>query len=293
MSNLTVNKSQIETWQMFLKNNGFSDVGNADGKWGPNTINATKEFQSKNNIEPSGMVDEKTMTVAKQLGLIVPISNEFPPAGLLDVIFDISHSNAHVDFKKAKNAGMLAVFHKATQSMGSSLFHDATYPSRRIEAKEAGLMWGAYHFGTGGSGKLQATAFLDYAKPDGSTLLVLDFEPNTTSGETTMKVEEAAEFVEEINKQTGKYPGIYSGSLLQEVSASSDYLSLTKCWLWKAQYGPTVHLPPHWNDYTMWQYTDGKVGPSSLPVEGVGQCDRDVFKGTSDQLFEFWSSHSV
>jgi lysozyme len=292
MSNLATNKTQIETWQLFLKNNGFTDVGNADGKWGPNTMAATKEFQANHNLDPSGIVDANTVVVAKTLGLIIP-SSSFPPSGLLDVVFDISHSNEKVDFTKAKNAGMLAVFQKATQSYGSTMFHDPTYLDRKAEAKVVGLLWGAYHFGSGGSGKAQAQVFLDYAKPDGSTLLVLDFEPNTTRGETTMKVEEAAEFVEEIFNTTGKYPGIYSGSLLQEVSSSPAYKSLTKCWLWKAQYGPTVHIPPHWNDYTFWQYTDGKVGPSAEPVVGVGQCDRDVFKGTTEELFEFWKANAA
>jgi lysozyme len=233
------------------------------------------------------------LAAAQSLGFVLPDPDAFPPPGLLDVIFDISHHNETVDFIKAKNAGMMAVFHKATQSSGPTLLYDALYPSRKNEAKTAGLLWGAYHFGTGGSGKDQADAFLSYAKPDGDILLVLDYEPNTTQGETTMSVEEAAEFVQEIFKQTGKYPGIYSGSLLSESSSSPTYAILTNCWLWKAQYCPEVHLPPMWSDYVFWQYTDGNVGPSALPIDGVGHCDRDVFKGTEDELRAFWTSQMV
>lgn len=293
---MTINQNSgkeiIEAWQKFLQNQGFADVGNADGKWGENTIKATKEFQASVSLNADGKPGTDTLSAAGKLGFEIP-TNSFPPSGLLDTVFDISHSNKEVDFIKAKNSGMMAVFQKATQSSGSSLFQDPTYTQRKIDAKTAGLLFGAYHFGSGGSGKEQATAFLNFAKPDGSILLVLDFEPNTTKGETTMSAEEAAEFIEEIFKQTGKYPGIYSGSLLQEVSNSSAYSTLTKCWLWKAQYGSVLHLPPHWNDYVFWQYTDGKVGPSSLPVAGVGQSDRDVFNGSAEDLVNFWKNNSV
>jgi GH25 family lysozyme M1 (1,4-beta-N-acetylmuramidase) len=48
------------------------------------------------------------------------------------------------------------------------------------KAKDAGLLWGAYHFGTGSDGLKQAQHFLDVVGNDPGTLLVLDFEPNPT-----------------------------------------------------------------------------------------------------------------
>ncbi|MCB0645466.1 MAG: peptidoglycan-binding protein [Saprospiraceae bacterium] len=282
----------IKSWQSFLVTQGFLQATEVDGLWGNHTVAATKSFQTRANLNPDGEPGTDTIQKAESLGFSLP-SSTFPPAGLLNAVFDISHSNESVDLQKARKSGMLAVFHKATQSLGSTLFHDLTYASRRASANAAGLLWGAYHFGSGGSGKLQAQAFLSYAKPDGKTLLVLDFEPNTTQGETTMQLAEAVDFVNEIFNETGKYPGIYSGNLLQEVSTQPDYAQLNKCWLWKAQYGSTVHIPPGWQTYTFWQYTDGSVGPLVEEVEGVGKCDRDVFNGNEEALRLFWSANAV
>ena len=224
---------------------------------------------------------------------------EFNPPGTLNAICDISHKNENVDLGKAKSAGISAIFHKATQSGGNTLFHDKQYPIRREEANGLGLLWGAYHFGSGGDGKNQAKEFLNYTQPDNDTLLVLDFERNTTqlrngTTEPIMNLEEARDFVSQIKLQTGKYPGIYGGALLREAlkNTSADPI-LSKCWLWVANYGSVAHLPNGWEHYTFWQYTDGEVGPGALPVDGIGHCDRDLFNGNKDQLLNFWQDQQV
>jgi lysozyme len=297
--NMTINKNsslaEIKAWQSFLHQQGFTAVGDSDGHWGPNTKEATSEFQSSQQLSADGNPGHDTIAAAIKLGFTLPAVSTFSGSGLIDVVFDLSHNNKEVDLIKAKNSGMSAVFHKATQSLGVSLFHDPMYHIRQSDALKSGLLWGAYHFGSGGSGKDQAKAFLDYTKPENNTLLVLDFEPNTTKGESTMGVDEAADFVNEIFNQTGKYPGLYSGPLLHQhaVNSTPSYTILTNCWLWIAEYSPSVNLPPQWKDFVFWQYTDGTAGPSALPVEGVGQCDRDVFKGTNTELIDFWHGHSV
>lgn len=285
-------QNQIKAWQSFLEDRGYHEVG-ADGTWGPVTENATKKFQQTQNLNPDGKVGPDTLKAAENLGFIMPQPETFPQSGLIDVVFDVSHHNAVVDFTEAHRSGMMAVFHKASQSLGPTLMLDKMYPIRKKEAIDAGLLWGAYHFGSGGSGQDQALTFLDNVKPDHDTLLVLDFEPNTTHGETTMSLAEAAAFVEEIQKQTGKFPGIYSGNLLKESIGAPEYDVLTNCWLWIAQYSHEVHLPNGWSDFTFWQYTDGVNGPSTLPVPGTGQCDREVFKGTPETLKNFWSANQV
>ncbi len=50
---------------------------------------------------------------------------------------------------------------------------------------------------------------------------------------------------------------------------------------------------PPWADYVFWQYTDGQVGPSALPLDSVGHRDRDVFKGTYKDLVAFWKAQVV
>ncbi len=217
----------------------------------------------------------------------------FNAPGTTKTVCDISHHNENVDFNKVKSAGILGVIHKATQSYGATLYHDKMYPERRIAAKAAGLLWGAYHFGTGGNGKGQADAFLAYTKPDQDTLLVLDFERSTTSGETSMSLQDAKDFVSEIQQKTGKYPGIYGGALLRETLKASPDPVLSQCWLWIAQYASVPQLPNGWQDYTLWQYTDGINGPGALPVDGIGPCDRDLYRGSPGELVQFWKNHQV
>ncbi|MBT8234505.1 MAG: hypothetical protein HKO66_02330 [Saprospiraceae bacterium] len=290
--NKTSPSSIIEAWQKFLNKENIS-VGTPDGIWGPNTEAATKEFQSSNKLTADGIAGPNTISTASKKGFSMPEAKEFSPVGHTNAIVDISHLNPKIDFNNAKSAGITAVFHKATQSAGKTAFRDKAYPKRHLQAKEAGLLWGAYHFGVAGSGSDQADAFLNYTKPDNDTLLVLDFERATTKGETTMQVEEAEAFINVIKTKTGKYPGIYGGSLLKEVSKGLSNSNLLDCWLWIAQYSSEPKLPNGWSDYTIWQFTDGTTGNGALPVDGIGRCDRDLFKGSKDGLISFWKKHSV
>ena len=86
----------------------------------------------------------------------------------LNAVIDLSHHNGNPDFKKIAADGIVGVIHKATQGTKNV---DPTYAARRKPALDAGLLWGAYHFGTGSDGLMQAEHFLDVVKPDASTLL--------------------------------------------------------------------------------------------------------------------------
>jgi peptidoglycan hydrolase-like protein with peptidoglycan-binding domain len=50
----------IRMVQLTLKDSGF-DPGPADGILGPKTRNAIKEFQLKNELEPTGEINEQTI----------------------------------------------------------------------------------------------------------------------------------------------------------------------------------------------------------------------------------------
>ena len=222
---------------------------------------------------------------------------DFNPPGTINVVCDLSHHNQNVDLNAAKNYGLAGFFNKATQSYGENLFKDSTYPERRREAKELNLLFGAFHFGSGGSGAEQADVFLDYTNPQNDTLLALDFEENTTRGESTMNLQDAIDFVSRVKEKTGKYPGIYGGSLLKE-SLRTGHPILSQCWLWLSEYPLSYmsapRLPNGWTDYTFWQYTDGIVNPKiATPIDGIGFCDRNLFKGTPDELLNFWQANKV
>jgi lysozyme len=200
-----------------------------------------------------------------------------------NAVVDLSHNNPHVDFGALQGDGIFGVFHKATQGLG---FVDPAYALRRQPAADAGLKWGAYHFGTGADGVAQANFFLAHALPATGDLLVLDFELNPTG--LSMTLAEAKAFVTQIQAATGTWPGLYGGSYLKEQLNGTADPVLSNCWLWLSQYGPQAVLPPGWDAWTFWQYTDGHVGPPPYAVDGVGPCDRDIFQGAAADLASFW-----
>jgi len=205
----------------------------------------------------------------------------------INVIVDLSHHNERVDFVKAKKDGIVGVIHKATQGF---TYVDATYSARRRAASDAGLLWGAYHFGVGGDGSDQADFFLNTVQPDGGVLLVLYYEPNLTG--PTMSLDQACEFVEHVAEATGRWPGLYSGHLIKEqLGGMPPDPRLSNCFLWLAQYnGPTpLGIPPTFATWTFWQYTDGVQGALPHRVDGIGLCDRNKFNGSLVQLRRLWA----
>ena len=204
--------------------------------------------------------------------------------GTTNAVVDLSHYNAYVDFGALKADGIFGVIHKATQGLG---FMDPAYAPRRQPALNAGLKWGAYHFGTGADGTAQADFFLAHAQLADGDLLVLDFELNNMG--PTMTLSEARDFVNRIKAVTGEWPGLYGGSYLKEQLNGTPDAVLSNCWLWLSQYGPQAVLPPGWDSWKFWQYTDGHSGLGPFAVQGVGPCDRNVFQGSAADLASFWA----
>lgn len=203
----------------------------------------------------------------------------------LNAIIDISHHNGNVNLKKAAADGIIGVIQKATQGQTGQ---DPTYRANRKKADDAGLLWGAYHFGTGSDGVRQAENFLETVADDAAkSLLVLDFEPNPAG--PSMTLEEARAFVTHVKETTNRPVGFYSGHYIKELLGTGSDPILKQCWFWLAQYGPTPVVPPNWETWTLWQYTDGAFGNQPHQVNGIGRCDRDLFNGTEQQLRQLWS----
>ena len=97
------------------------------------------------------------------------------------------------DFAAVRRSGILGVIHKATEGGD---WTDASYAVRQPQAERAGLLWGAYHFGTRQySGAQQAQLFLSVVRPAPSTLIALDLEPNDGNPRNTMTLAQAEAFV--------------------------------------------------------------------------------------------------
>lgn len=203
---------------------------------------------------------------------------------VLNAVIDISHYNGDsLDFSQAAGAGILGVIHKASEGL---TYRDPMYAANRQAATAAGMMWGAYHFGTGDDPAQQAENFLASIGDPGGVLLALDFEPNGSGA--TMTLDQASSFTTAVQAATGQWPGLYSGSLIKQLLGSSPDPVLANSWFWLAEYGDEAVVPPNWPIWTMWQYTDGTNGPEPHSVDGIGNCDRDKFNGDEDQLRRLW-----
>src|SRR5262245_53161782 len=103
-------------------------------------------------------------------------------------VVDLSHWDPASDYHQVKAAGILGVIYKATEGTG---YQDPTYVSQRMKAMEAGLLWGAYHFGHRGSIDAQVANFVNFAKIHSDDLFCLDWEDS----DSTMTVDDAREFI--------------------------------------------------------------------------------------------------
>jgi len=206
---------------------------------------------------------------------------------VLNVVIDISHYQTITDnsFVQVYSAGIHGVIHKVTE--GTS-YVDGEYAPRQPMALEAGLMFGAYHFGRHGDALGQAHHFLDIAQPTPETLLVLDWE--SCGANPDMTLDEAEQFVRAIADELGRYPGLYSGeSFCGDALAGVTDTVLSQCWLWLAKYSEQMPAAPApWAYVSMWQYTDGVSGPKPHEVPGIGRCDRDMWNGSEEGLRRLW-----
>lgn len=200
---------------------------------------------------------------------------------MFDGIMDINHNN-DIDLSAARNTGIVALIHKATEG---ATFQDPLYATRRAEAKQLGLLWGAYHFGTAADVSQQFQNFISTAQPAAGDLVALDYEENSGN---QMTLQQAEQFITLFEKQYEYLPLIYGSTLLKSVPATSP---LATCGLWIAEYESVTQpsLPPVFNSYKLWQFTDG-TAPTPLQTAGT-TVDRDRFDGTRAQLIAAWPLH--
>jgi hypothetical protein len=205
-------------------------------------------------------------------------------------VVDISHGDGVASFKVAREAGLLAVIHKATTGATG---RDDAYKARRVMARDAGLLWGAYHWGTAAPVEDQVANFLDWAAPDADTLVAVDFE--TTAG-NQMTVDGLKAFCSLIDAKLGRRPVIYAGGYLKDQLGRTADPILGQHRLWLAQYGPKPVPQASWTDFWLWQYTDGIDGPqdccktvAGIPGDSKGRLDCDFFAGTDSELKDQWT----
>ena len=231
-------------------------------------------------------------------------------------VVNMSHYDlVRADFVAMKNEGVVGVIHEATFPR---LQRDWRYFERQSAASQAGLLWGAYHFGDGTNPISQADHFLavvasshpplnaphESEKTRPGVLLVLDFEKNGHYPGGSMSTAQAVAFVERIKERTGKYPGIYGSEfrlrqMLYGSGATPAHRAvLSNCWLWIANYHNQPRYTSPWRGWDLWQYTgDGKCGlrPRNaypISVANLRRAERNIFRGNNALLQAFWQEHA-
>jgi lysozyme len=217
---------------------------------------------------------------------------------MITSVVDLSHwewsASAGRRVKEARDAGIAAVIVKATQGKD---YVDPTFEKWAPIVLEAGLLLGVYHFGSNtASGDRQADWFLEQVTrvvPLHRVRLALDFEGNPTPART-METEQSRSFIHYVRAVVLRWPLLYGSTsfLAEHYPAADDPLG--RCPLWTAAYGPkTPKLPRAWSRHELFQYTDGKLGPSDQSAypritPGLGPVDRSAYQGTLEELRAGW-----
>lgn len=134
------------------------------------------------------------------------------------------------------------------------------FQTRRLVARAAGLLWGAYHLARPGNPIEQANHFLDYADPKPDEMMILDLEG--IDPQKFMSLEDAQIFVGHIKARTGRYPVLYTNHDTARYIAAyrNDYPVLARLPLWYARYKPEIKgvFPMgNWDNYLLWQFSSG------------------------------------
>src|SRR6266699_2684960 len=236
------------------------------------------------------------------------------PVGVFSAtnVVNLSHYDMmRPDFAAMRHQGIVGVIHEATYP---PFVRDPKYLDRQTGALQAGLLWGAYHYGNGSDPIRQADHFLSVVssswiranpalRPSTGVLLVLDFEKNGHYPGGTMRADQAVAFVERIHERTGKYPGLYSGEyhlkqVLNSPKVSPAYKRvLSNCWLWIANYHYEPRATAPWSLWSLWQYCgDGRCDLPRLAypirVANISKAERNIFRGGRTALEDFWQERS-
>jgi len=203
------------------------------------------------------------------------------------MVIDLSHWDPAQDYNAVVQDGIQGVIYKATE--GTS-YTDDTYVAQQHAAKAVGLCWGAYHFADGSDVHRQIDNFMRFACPDTDELFCIDWEDN---GGNVMSAANVKTWITEVEKQLNR-PNqcvIYSGNTAKEkISGKDSFFGARRLWLCQYTTG-TPTWQQSWENYWLWQFTDGQYGPSPHSIDGVGHCDINSYDaGSAADLVSTWAT---
>lgn len=194
---------------------------------------------------------------------------------------DISHHQDFPDFERVRNAGCIALIHKATE--GSS-YVDPNRARNCSNAIAAGIAVATYHWlSPGSNARSQMDFYLRTVNPVYGERMVIDYEED---GCTLSQLKEAVQAL--LDDPRELQVTIYSGHLLKEqLGGKRDEFLADNTDLWLAQYTSGT---PTWSDETypqwvLWQYSE------SGTVDGISGSlvDLDRFNGSDAELLQWIS----
>ncbi|WP_419999799.1 GH25 family lysozyme [Streptomyces boninensis] len=202
---------------------------------------------------------------------------------------DISHWQGSINWSAVRGAGIQFAWMKATES---TTYKDPTFNTNYVNAYNAGVIRGAYHFARPNlsSGAAQANYFASNGgawSRDNLTLPgVLDIESNPSGAQcyglsqTSMR-NWILDFYNTYKSRTTRDVVIYTSPSWWNTCTGSWNGMASRSPLWVAHWttadNPTK--PGGFSAWTVWQYT------STGRVNGVsGNVDRDKFNGSRDRL---------
>ena len=205
---------------------------------------------------------------------------------------DVSHYNGVISWKAVAAAGIAFAYAKATESVGVS---DKRFAANWAGMKQAGLPRGAYHFFHPAKPvQAQAAKFIAAvgALAPGDLPPMLDLEETSAAKDEwdgvplAERVPLALQWLQIVEQALGRKPIVYTrrGFVQQKLGNAA---ALTTYPLWVAHYTKALKpaLPPGWNTWTIWQYSD------SGAVAGItGKVDMNRFQGTLADLLALANS---
>jgi len=191
---------------------------------------------------------------------------------------DVSSWQGHIDWQRAAADGVQFALIKATEGEG---YVNPYLATDWINAKEAGILRGAYHYARPDQGppERQADHLLDAVRQASGLrsgdLLALDIETGTGGlADWTLA------FVERIEGQVGFKPLVYTSPSFAREHGFRTRPELGQYGLWLADWQDSI--PPAvepWELVAIWQQTD------SGRVDGInGPVDLDRFNGPIERL---------
>lgn len=238
----------------------------ADGKFGPNTEQAVKDYQTKKDLVSDGIAGPATLG---SLGIPVEMG------------VDLSRHNGTVDFVTMANAGVKYAWVKCTEG---TTHVNPGYELKFRQAREAGIQVGGYHFARPDTypslqdaideslNFLGALSKVGFNK--GDLLPVLDVEAGLKTDDK-YNTEWTLKWLASVEKSLGVRPIVYTGKWAYDLylkNGDPSHLQELKTYpLWIASYNDGVEperMAALWDNWDVWQWT----GSGAVPGV-VGKCD--------------------